>query len=526
MRRRTLVLTLLVALLVFGFAGLALAAPPQPVAPDEVTACRVRITGFTTEGTSAEWQLENHGSADATTSRVVVRYPFENGAIKEALLGETPFWSGETTTNPAVLTPSGDPADRTVAANGGQATLTIEFANQAAAAPYHITITFSQGCAATSTETGIDLASFHGVIKSITPGATEAEGTLTVETPRALETVNVTTETQIHGDHGLTLKFSDLEAGMVIGVRGTRNEDGSVDAHRIDVRLPVVEFAGTVLSKPADGYIGTWRIGAATVEVDGNTEIEGDPQVGSLVRVTGIRQGDGTVRALRIRVVRDPHENQVVRFRGPIEAFGDTEWTVAGVTFNVDENTEIVGTPEVGKIAWVRAEVQADGSLRATRIIVSGRSQGEVVFRGPILEITPEYWMVGTVKVNITAETTIVGTPAVGLKAVVRGQVQSDRSVTATRIVVQEEAPQEGPLVEFEGTVESMPEGGTTGQWTFTNVQVKRGGPLDEPVTVVVDELTFLDESRGTLEVGATARVNAIRAGETLRALRIRATGN
>ncbi|HBY97844.1 MAG: DUF5666 domain-containing protein [Ardenticatenaceae bacterium] len=529
-RRASLLSALLVALALLSLASVAWGAPPQESSPNEVLTCRVRITGFTTDDTSAVWQLENQGMSEATISRVVLRYPTDNGEVNEASLNG-PIWQGSTTNNPAILTPTaGSRDDRTIAA-GEQASLTIQFANAAANAPYQVTITFTQGCMATDvveppppTETPPAVVNIHGVILTVN-ATSETEGTLTVETMRGTETVNVSSETTIVGDRGLALTLNDLQPSMVAGVQGTRAEDGSVDAVRIEARLAVVEFPGVVLSMPDGGGAGSWRIGAATVTVDENTQIAGEPTVGSLVRVTGIRQNDGIVRALRIWVVRDPRENQPVRFRGPIQTVGESQWVVAGVTVAVDANTEIVGTPEEGRIAEVLARVQADGSLLAVHITVLNRRVGEVVFRGPINAIGDDYWMVGTIKVNITSETVISGTPAVGLKALVRGQVQPDRSVTATSIKVMEEAAA-GPLVEFEGTVVSMPVEGTSGDWGFSDVHVRRGGPLDSSVTVMVDARTTLDESRAVLQMDAHVWVTAMREGETLRALRIRAISN
>lgn len=523
MRRRTFFLAaLLVGLALASLAGVAVGAPPQEASPNEVAACRVRITGFSNESTNAAWHLEKQGSLAATISRVVLRYPTENGAVNTASLNGT-FWNGSAAENPAVLVPNAGVADDwTLAADQTEGTLTIGFANAAASGPYHITVTFTQGCMATFiVQPPAEPVSLHGLIETI--DATGAnEGTLTVETARGTETVNVTAETKIIGDRGIALTLDDLQVGMVVAVQGTRAEDGSVDAVRISARLAVVEFIGTVLSLPVGGTAGEWRVGAATVTVDENTQIEGEPQVGSLVRVTALRQGEGSLRALRITALRDPNENQVIRFRGPIESFSETEWIVAGVTVQIDASTMISGTPEVGRIAEVHARVQEDSSLLALHIRITHRSQGEVVFRGPIREINTEYWIVGAVKVNITSETAIEGTPAVGLKALVRGQIQPDRSVTATSIKV-EDRPVENPIVEFVGTVSGMPAEGRVGEWSFSEVEVMRGGELGDSVTVMVDARTTLDESRAVLEVGAKAWVKAVRAEDgTLQALRIR----
>jgi hypothetical protein len=55
---------------------------------------------------------------------------------------------------------------------------------------------------------------------------------------------------------------------------------------------------------------------------------------------------------------------------GPIEQIGSERWVVNGMAINLDAQTTITGTPELGVIAHVRGNVQADATLIAHSIIV------------------------------------------------------------------------------------------------------------------------------------------------------------
>ncbi|MDO8531842.1 MAG: DUF5666 domain-containing protein [Dehalococcoidia bacterium] len=65
-------------------------------------------------------------------------------------------------------------------------------------------------------------------------------------------------------------------------------------------------------------------------------------------------------------------ERGVTQIRGLITAVSADSWTVAGRTVKVDSTTRVTGDGKVGLIAEVDARAQADGSLTALRIQVSG----------------------------------------------------------------------------------------------------------------------------------------------------------
>jgi Domain of unknown function (DUF5666) len=106
-------------------------------------------------------------------------------------------------------------------------------------------------------------------------------------------------------------------------------------------------------------------------------------------------------------------------------------------------------------------------------------------------------WVVGTTTVHVTA-TTQINDPssalAVGVTVEVKGTLESDGSITATRINVESTTP-EPTETHFTGVVQSLPSGGFVGDWVV------------DTTTVHVTATTTIDQNGGTIAVGSTVRV-------------------
>jgi hypothetical protein len=140
-------------------------------------------------------------------------------------------------------------------------------------------------------------------------------------------------------------------------------------------------FVGQVESLPPSGLIGDWTVGGKTVHVTSDTKVRqdhGSVEVGSNVAVEGALQGDGSINATRIEVMKQPHEKKkTVSFCGIVEGLPDPppvgDWTVSGVLVHVSDTTtidETKGTVALKVPVRVKGEVQADLSVNATEIIV------------------------------------------------------------------------------------------------------------------------------------------------------------
>ncbi|MBI2919021.1 MAG: hypothetical protein HYY01_13660 [Chloroflexi bacterium] len=94
-----------------------------------------------------------------------------------------------------------------------------------------------------------------------------------------------------------------LQVGATVRVEGTLQPDGSVQATKIDVRIPEeqkAEFSGTIESiSPTQ-----WVVSGRKVNIDAQTRIEarGILQVGAVATVEGTLQADGSVLANKIEV--------------------------------------------------------------------------------------------------------------------------------------------------------------------------------------------------------------------------------
>ena len=164
-------------------------------------------------------------------------------------------------------------------------------------------------------------------------------------------TVKVTGATQIIGNPGVGWKVSAV----------LRQEaDGSYTALQIAALAPPeatpepYDFTDVVEAIDSEG----WTIGGTLVKITGDTQFIGDPQIGDLVSVNAVRR-QGEIWALRIKAVPLTE----VQFRGIINSVSGSSIGVGGHTVLINNNTQIIGNPEVGRLADVVADQMADGRL-------------------------------------------------------------------------------------------------------------------------------------------------------------------
>ncbi len=171
-------------------------------------------------------------------------------------------------------------------------------------------------------------------------------------------TVNVTGATQIIGNPGVGWKVNAV-------IR--QESDGSYTALQISALAPPeatpepVEFTD-MLEEMAGEW---WTIGDTRVKITGDTQIEGNPQIGDLVSVKGERH-KSEIWARRITTVPLTE----VQFEGIINSIGGNAIVVAGNTIQINNETQIIGTPEVGRLAQVSAVRMPDGPLLGKVIMV------------------------------------------------------------------------------------------------------------------------------------------------------------
>ena len=183
---------------------------------------------------------------------------------------------------------------------------------------------------------------------------------------------------------------------------------------------PPVTIRGKVTQLDADSLV----VDDNTILYGRSTEIYGQLNVGAWVKVLAIRT-DAGLKALTIQVL--PTEDRIVEFEGTIERIGHPHWVIEGRWVTVTRQTQIIGRPEVGLVAKVRAVQQPIGKLLALVIEVQSAEPLEVEWTGLIERmppsVTPEplhhsgEWVVGGRSVRVTPRTLVEGTPRIGLTA-------------------------------------------------------------------------------------------------------------
>jgi len=368
----------------------------------------------------------------------------------------------------------------------------------------------------------------RGVVAELIPSDSDPghAGTMIVASGDVTSTVVVSTTTEIFGEKhdgngkmalassNMRLTFADLQVGDRVEVKGELQGDGSLFAHWVKVEggehhNGEVEFRGRIESLPGTpDYVGVWVVAGISVQIDANTRIVGTPVAGAWAEVKAARQNDGSLLATKIEV-RNEHPVSEVEFKGPINSFGPEYWVVRGITISITTTTQIIGSPAVGLVAEVHAEVMPDRSLVATRIKVHEPEEHHdrfVEFKGRIQSFSDTEWLVRGVTVLIDAQTAIEGTPEVGKMAEVKGILQVDRTVLARKIEVKDSEGHGPKEVELRGTIVSMPATGFVGQWTVHALR----GTLEMNVAFNADSQTIVDESHGVAQVGAFVEVHAV----------------
>jgi hypothetical protein len=195
-----------------------------------------------------------------------------------------------------------------------------------------------------------------------------------------------------------------------------------------------------------------------------------------------------------------------VEFRGLIEGIDPRYWMVGSHMVLITAQTSVEGQPQLGAMAEVKGLLLHDGIVLARSIRVTAPGAlAEVEFEGRIESISENLWVVDGTTVKVHAATAILGTPAVGAIAEVRGLLQPDDSVMAQQIVVRH------PGIPFLTAVEGVVEGIEATHWVIAGEMV------------VLDSSSFIDDSRAPAEVGMWALAEGFpQQGASLLAVRIR----
>jgi hypothetical protein len=242
------------------------------------------------------------------------------------------------------------------------------------------------------------------------------------------------------------------EEGAKVVVLANRLDTGELEAIQIRVVEPAVatvKIRGFVTELGLDSLV----VNGLTIEYTAETVIEGELELGAFVKIEAQVLPTGYVAtAIEVMPVARP---RVVEFEGTIETMEDAnetvegnQWIIAEREVTVTDSTVIIGTPDEGKHAEVRALVQSDGELLALRIKVIEEPE-LVEWTGTIERLPPRrqgFWVVGDRTVLVTPRTDIDGVPELGETAHVKALQYRGRPLFAVQIEIVEPTPTETPV--------------------------------------------------------------------------------
>ena len=182
---------------------------------------------------------------------------------------------------------------------------------------------------------------------------------------------------------------SAITVGSFVEIEGFLRADNSVDATSAELEQmenPSFSLLGLVdMLPPPPGFVGDWVVSGRTIHVSSSTQINLNHRplvVGSLVRITGPLQTDGTINAQRIDVKRNDDVGPFVNF---FELFGTVtsvpspgpagDWNIGNLVVHVTATTRFAPPktmPVVGSRVKVVGILQTDGTLVADAIVLQG----------------------------------------------------------------------------------------------------------------------------------------------------------
>jgi hypothetical protein len=233
-----------------------------------------------------------------------------------------------------------------------------------------------------------------------------------------------------------------------------------------NMRVAVPSSSAATTTDTAGGFLLTdVPKGAAALQFSGG---------GQSATLATAAMVSGEFRRLTVSIsggrVTEQNEQTETEFEGTIDAIDGAVLTVAARKVAVTDATKIrkddaaatLADLTVGTPVEVEGTLNADGSVTASEISIEDRNDADrAVFVGTLTQMSGNTLTVGGLTVNVSPATAIVRGDTiltladlmVGDRLLVRGAVQTDKSVNATRIrVLQREREDEGEAEEMHVT--------------------------------------------------------------------------
>ena len=237
-----------------------------------------------------------------------------------------------------------------------------------------------------------------------------------------------------------------------------------------NMRVAVPSSSAATTTDAAGGFLLTdVPKGAAVLQFSGG---------GQSATLATAAMVSGEFRRLTVSIsgssVTEQNEQTETEFEGTVDAIDGMVLTVAGrkvavtdaTTIRKDDAAVTLADLTVGTPVEVEGTLNADGTVTASEIRVEDRNDVErVAFVGTLTQIAGNTLTVGGLTVNVGSTTAIVKGDTiltladlmVGDRLLVRGAVQADKSINATRIrVLQREREDEPEEMHVTGKVTAV----------------------------------------------------------------------
>lgn len=205
--------------------------------------------------------------------------------------------------------------------------------------------------------------------------------------------------------------IGDVQVGDFVRVKGIFVAEGVVGVIQIELierSEQAGEYFGRVLEK--EGYL--WRIGEYRVLVDERTGIEGMEELGSLVKVDGTLEPDGSVYADKIQLLEGFPPFPKAEFRGHAFMISPRLWFIGDKTVKTSEYTEITWDIQVDD--WVEVsgyfeEYNSESFVIAFEINLIDGPVDDVILAGNLEDMGTSRWVINGQNTQVNRETVIIG---------------------------------------------------------------------------------------------------------------------
>ena len=248
-----------------------------------------------------------------------------------------------------------------------------------------------------------------------------------------------------------TVIVGNPQVGDLVRVQGHLLADGGRVADLIVLlqQAPTNRFTLTGVVETVGA--SAWIVAGQTIVVNTETEIDEDIVVGDEVRVEGIIAPGGTLIAQQI-IFNEVPEGFPFHFAGVVQSISAEVWVISGQTIDLDEDSQVIGSPEVGDVVAVHGLILDDDIWLAHAIRLLEDQEPDFDFTGTVNSIDP--WVVSGIGFNTAPWTVIEPDINVGDLVRVRGTISTDGTWVATSIQLLDDP--DSQIISIVGTVASI----------------------------------------------------------------------